>query len=284
MQQIGTYMPMTVTGPSTIGGLILKLSEFGPIPLVSIYFDLSYGRKPQPMLIIDSSLESSPVLQKTIRWLAPKPAPFDIRYDVPPLLDTLINLFLPSYLDDDKREAERDSIVNFIRELNQLRRDCLRKGFTDSFVLYNVSMLSATYPFVSLYITRRWIKHILTIKKSSSIFVFRQLYWENLITPSNWSGPILIRSGTYLKSVEQLISKYSTRVAHNSLIVLFTLGLLPENEPNTAVCTKAVMWAMPEITSALFVSQYSDQTIDSIVERVSDCKFILKKIHFHSIE
>lgn len=151
MQQFGSYMPMAVTGPSTIGGLILKLNEFGPIPLVSIYYDLSYGRKPQPMLIIDSSMESSPVLQRAIRWQWPKPAPFDIRYDVPPLLNTLINLFLPSYLDDDKREAERDIMTNFIRELIQLRRDCLRKGFTDSFVLYNVSMLSATYPFVSYF-------------------------------------------------------------------------------------------------------------------------------------
>lgn len=150
MQEIGSYMPMTVTGPSTIGGLILKLSDFGPIPLVSIYYDLSYGRKPQPMLIIDSSLESSPVLQNNpIRWAAPKSAPFDIRYDVPPLLDTLIDMFLPTTLDADKREFERDSIVNFIRQLTQLRRESLRKGFSDSYVLYNVSMLSTTYPFVS---------------------------------------------------------------------------------------------------------------------------------------
>lgn len=149
MQQIGSYMPMTVTGPATIGGLILKLSDFGPTPLVSIYYDLSYGRKPQPMLIIDSSLESSPVLQNPIRWAAPKSAPFDIRYDVPPLLNTLIDMFLPNTLDEDKREFEHDSIVNFIRQLTQLRRESLRKGFSDSYVLYNVSMLSTTYPFVS---------------------------------------------------------------------------------------------------------------------------------------
>lgn len=99
---------------------------------------------------------------------------------------------------------------------------------------------------------------------------YLQLNWENLITPSNWSGPILIRSGSYLKSIDQLISKYSTRVAHNSLIVLFTLGFLPKMEPNAAVCTKSVMWAMPEMTSALFASQYSDQTIENIVERVSE--------------
>lgn len=152
MQQFGSYMPMTVSGPAKIGGLILKLSEFGPMPLVSIYYDLSYGKKPLPMLIIDSSLESAPVLQNPIRWTAPKSAPFDIRNDVPPLLDIMIDKFLPTNLDADKRIYERDSIVNFIRQLNQMRRESLRKGFMDSHLLYNVSTLSATYPFVSCFV------------------------------------------------------------------------------------------------------------------------------------
>lgn len=150
MQEIGTYMPMTVTGPATIGGLILKLSEFGPTPLVSIYYDLSYGRKPQPMLIIDSSFESAPLLQNYIRWTAPKAAPFDIKYDIPPLLDNIIDIFLPASLDTDKRDFERESIVNFIRQFTQLRRESLRKGFSDSHVLYNISALSTIYPFVSV--------------------------------------------------------------------------------------------------------------------------------------
>lgn len=150
MHEFGSYMPMTVTGPATIGGLILKLSEFGPTPLVSIYYDLSYGRKPQSMLIIDSSLESSPVLQNSIRWIAPKSAPFKIRHDIPPLIDTIIDMFLPIALDADKREFERESIINFVRQLTQLRRESIRKGFSDSHVLYNVSTLSVTYPFVSV--------------------------------------------------------------------------------------------------------------------------------------
>lgn len=141
---------MTVTGPATISGLLLKINEYGPTPLVSIYYDLSYGRKPQSMLIIDSSMESSPVLQNEVRWLGPKSAPFDIRYDVPLQLNALIDIFLPTTLDYDKKEFERDSITAFIRELNQLRRESLRKEFTDSYVLYNVSMLTVTYPFVSL--------------------------------------------------------------------------------------------------------------------------------------
>lgn len=88
-----------------------------------------------------------------------------------------------------------------------------------------------------------------------------------MIIPSNYSGPILIKSGGYLRNVEQLV-RQSTRVAHNAVIVLFTLGLLPENTPNATVCTKSTMWAMPEITSALFTAQYSDETIRNVVERV----------------
>lgn len=158
MQEIGTYMPMTVTGPATIGGLILKLSDLGPTPLVSCYFDLSYGKTAQPMLIIDSSIESSPVLQNSIRWQAPKSAPFDIRIDVPPLIHSVIDLFLPSGLDADKQDVERESIVNFIKQLTKLRRESLRKGFSDSHVLYNVSTLSATYPFVCCFCKR--VSHI----------------------------------------------------------------------------------------------------------------------------
>lgn len=71
-----------------------------------------------------------------------------------------------------------------------------------------------------------------------------------------------------MKSVEELVARHSTRVAHNALIVLFTVGLLPVNIPNPNVCTKATMWAMPEITSAFFTAQYSDQLINSLVERV----------------
>lgn len=154
MQEIGTYMPMTVTGPATVGGLILKLNEIGPTPLVSWYYDLSYGRKPQPMLIIDSSFESAPLLQNYIRWTAPKAAPFEIKDDVPPLLDNLIEMFLPTALDKEKRDLERESIVNFIRQLTQLRRESFRKGFSDSHVLYNVSALNTIYPFVSNSVTK----------------------------------------------------------------------------------------------------------------------------------
>lgn len=100
--------------------------------------------------------------------------------------------------------------------------------------------------------------------------------------PSNWSGPILVRSGSYLKNIEQLIAKHTTRVAHNALILLFVLQILPDDHPNAAVCTRATMWAMPEVASALYMAQYSDQSIQSVISRVSmSCEIYPQKDNFH---
>lgn len=147
--ELGSYLAVNEKPPSTIGPLLIKISKIGPVPLIALYFDLSYGKNPQAMLVVDSSLESAAVLQNSLRWTGPKAAPFEIRHDVPPLLDKLLEHFLPENLSLQQKFAERDNITKFIRELNHLRRESFRKEFADSYVLYNVSSLTASYPFVS---------------------------------------------------------------------------------------------------------------------------------------
>lgn len=150
LRELGGYLGVHEPTPASIGPLLVQASKIGPMPLVSLFFDLSYGKKPQSMLVVDSSLESSAVLQNSLRWTGPKSAPFDIRHDVPPLLDKLLEYFLPENLALEHKFAERDNITRFIRELNHLRRESFRKEFADSYVLYNVSSLTASYPFVSI--------------------------------------------------------------------------------------------------------------------------------------
>lgn len=147
--ELGGYLAVHEVAPVSISPLLVQINKLGPMPLISLYFDLSYGKKPQSMLVVDSSLESSAVLQNTLRWMGPKSAPFDIRHEVPPLFDKVLELFLPENLALEHKFAERDKIIRFVREFNQLRRESFRKEFADSYVLYNVSSLTASYPFVS---------------------------------------------------------------------------------------------------------------------------------------
>lgn len=60
---LGGYLTVGVIGPSSIAPLVAKIYELGPSPLVDIYYDLSYGRRPHVLLIISGPSTSSVILE-----------------------------------------------------------------------------------------------------------------------------------------------------------------------------------------------------------------------------
>lgn len=52
------------------------------------------------------------------------------------------------------------------------------------------------------------------------------------------------------------------------MLILFTLGILPPNNPNPIICTRATMWALPDITSAIFVAHHATSDLKNAVKRV----------------
>lgn len=61
------------------------------------------------------------------------------------------------------------------------------------------------------------------------------------LLPTNWTGPIVVRSPKYLRSLRDLLLSHSNRVIHNSLLLLFALNTLPPGQPTPLVCTKATV-------------------------------------------
>jgi len=60
---LGGYLPVGSVGPSSIAPLIAKIYDLGPSPLVDLYYDLSYGRRPHILLIISGPSTSSTILE-----------------------------------------------------------------------------------------------------------------------------------------------------------------------------------------------------------------------------
>uniref|UniRef100_B3P6R9 GG12288 n=1 Tax=Drosophila erecta TaxID=7220 RepID=B3P6R9_DROER len=143
---LGGYLPVGSVGPSSIAPLIAKIYDLGPSPLVDLYYDLSYGRRPHILLIISGPSTSSTILERKIRWMSPKAPPSRIRQGVPILLADLIENFLPHFVSYAQRVSEKDTIFEFIKDLNKLQVEHSRRGFWDSTVLYNVSSLQDLYP------------------------------------------------------------------------------------------------------------------------------------------
>lgn len=98
-------------------------------------------------------------------------------------------------------------------------------------------------------------------------YIHFQLNWTLLI-PQNWSGPIVVRNSDYLKALEYFLTKYPTRVAHNSLLLLSALQILPRDYPSPEVCTRSTMWALPELSSSLYIAQHSSEDLKDTTKRV----------------
>lgn len=95
-----------------------------------------------------------------------------------------------------------------------------------------------------------------------------QLNWSELIAPG-WTGPILVRSGDYLKGLQRVLARTQRRVVHNAALVMFALSVLPAGRPDALVCARATMWALPEAAGALYAAQFGEADVRERFTRVS---------------
>lgn len=79
------------------------------------------------------------------------------------------------------------------------------------------------------------------------------------------------------------MNQYQTRVIHNSLLVLFALNTLPPSLPSPEICTRATMWALPQVTSALYIAQFTEDEMSSAIARVNLLYYVKLKKYFLKI-
>jgi hypothetical protein len=61
---LGGYIPQSHIGPNSVTSLIKKMNEMGaPLILFDMYYDLSYGKNPQILLMIDMPTDVQQILQ-----------------------------------------------------------------------------------------------------------------------------------------------------------------------------------------------------------------------------
>lgn len=152
VEELGGFLPPHSI-PYSVTPLMTKImKKFGaPLPLFDVYHDLSYGRRPQILMIIDIPMDVNKILQNPIRWKAPKSPSFKIVERVPKLFNKVVDFLLPQNMSQKQKELEKTEIENFIIKLNQLRKDYSRidRDFSNSYVTDNISSLIESYPFVS---------------------------------------------------------------------------------------------------------------------------------------
>jgi hypothetical protein len=69
VEQLGGFLPVNAIGPSNpVSPLLTKMASYGaPLPIIDIYFDLSYGRRPKILLILDIPMDVNRILQVSFK-------------------------------------------------------------------------------------------------------------------------------------------------------------------------------------------------------------------------
>jgi hypothetical protein len=66
-EKLGGYIPQSHIGPTSVTSLIKKMNDMGAsLILFDMYFDLSYGKNPQILLMIDMPTDVQQILQVSI--------------------------------------------------------------------------------------------------------------------------------------------------------------------------------------------------------------------------
>lgn len=63
MEELGGYLGEGTIGPESLTQIISKIAQKGPNPLIGTYFEMSFGKNPHIMLVIDQPTSSAPVLE-----------------------------------------------------------------------------------------------------------------------------------------------------------------------------------------------------------------------------
>uniref|UniRef100_A0A336KH95 CSON011042 protein n=1 Tax=Culicoides sonorensis TaxID=179676 RepID=A0A336KH95_CULSO len=251
LDELGGYMPIGAIGPHTLSTILSRINSYGYNGLFDVFFDLTYGRKPHIIMVIDVANANPSVLQRKIRWNTMKPGRFiHATYDER-IANEVIDNFIPIGLSRDIASREKQTILTFIDELMEIRYNYMSPDYSNDPNVYNISTINKAY---------------------------RNINFTEFVTQLNWTGPIVVRNEEYLKQLDKLIAGHAKRVIHNALLILFAINALPQGPPNAYTCTKAVEWAMPEATSALYVNQFSPEQLENAMQR-ADIIFESIKAH-----
>lgn len=66
LDELGGYMPIGAIGPHTLSTIMSRISSYGYNALFDMHFDLTYGRKPHIILVIDVPYSSPNMLQVSV--------------------------------------------------------------------------------------------------------------------------------------------------------------------------------------------------------------------------
>ncbi|XP_046614383.1 neprilysin-3-like isoform X1 [Neodiprion virginianus] len=293
LDELGGYMPPRRMAPSDITPLVASLLRVNGAPLFDVYVDVEPYDHTRRAVFLDLPTKSEVnTFYERQKWLQDNFLPSDelkmqgnnvveskaytfikqrslqLRVEEQRLLqmEKILQGFLPKNMGAKERENETNQILLFCSMLNKIyprHKDLYNWMDQRGFLAHNLTSLQENFGYI------RWgtlFGEVLGADRNHD---------QELLGPEDQVIYVYVTAPHYFRSLGKLLNRFSRRIIHNGLLLLYARDTLHDvvnvsaSKNWNASCSKLSTAVFSSAVGALYVQQYSQQHLNSVADKVT---------------
>ncbi|XP_012267050.2 neprilysin-1 isoform X2 [Athalia rosae] len=290
LDELGGYLPPRTMAPSDITPLVAALLRVNGAPLFDVYVDVEPYDHTRRAIFLDLPTKSQVnALYDRQRWGPKWPARFlptderklgtnvvesraytfiKLRVEEQRLLEMekILQEFLPKNMGPKDKENETNQILLFCSMLNKIyprHKDLYNWMDQRGFLAHNLTSLQENFGYI------RWgtlFGEVLGADRNHD---------QELVGAEDQVIYVYVTAPHYFRSLGKLLNRFSRRIIHNGLLLLYARDTLHDvvnvsaSENWNASCSKLSTAVFSSAVGALYVQQYNQQYLNAVADKVT---------------
>ncbi|XP_006616629.1 neprilysin-1-like isoform X4 [Apis dorsata] len=262
LRELGGYLPPKSIAPVDITPLVSRLLRVNGAPLFDFFVDVDLYDRSRSSVFLDL-----PTKRQEDAFFAENPSKMEELRSR--RIHRIVEGFLPKSMDPKDRASETDLLLQFCLSLSKIypkHKDLYNWVDVDQrvYVPFNMSYLQESFGYVGD-----------AAERHSRRCHCRSLQSQQ---PQSGSGPlrlyVYVTAPRYFRSLGKLLNRFSRRIIHNGLLLLYATDTLHDIVNVTGSkdwklsCFKLTKEVFGEVVGALYVQQYTPQYLETLANRV----------------
>ncbi|XP_076638551.1 neprilysin-1 isoform X4 [Colletes latitarsis] len=269
LRELGGYLPPKSIAPADITPLVSRLLRVNGAPLFDFYVDVDLYDRTRSSVFLDL-----PTKHQENAFFAENLNKMEEQRSR--RIQKIVEGLLPTSMDPKNRASETDLLLQFCLSLSKIypkHKDLYNWVDVDQrvYVPFNMSYLQESFGYI------RWGTLLNATLGATTADLYNhshdrgrsvQAFEDQLIY-------VYVTAPRYFRSLGKLLNRFSRRIIHNGLLLLYAVDTLHDIVNVTASknwelsCFKLTKNVFSEVVGALYVQQYSPQYLEKLANRVA---------------
>ncbi|XP_054011540.1 neprilysin-1-like isoform X2 [Hylaeus anthracinus] len=269
LRELGGYLPPKSIAPTDITPLVSRLLRVNGAPLFDFYVDVDLYDRTRSSVFLDL-----PTKHQENAFFAENLNKMEEQRSL--RIQKIVDGLLPTTMDPKDRASETDLLLQFCLSLSKIypkHKDLYNWVDVDQrvYVPFNMSYLQESFGYI------RWGTLLNATLGATTADLYNhshnrgrsaQAFEDQLIY-------VYVTAPRYFRSLGKLLNRFSRRIIHNGLLLLYAVDTLHDIVNVTASnnwdlsCFKLTKNVFSEIVGALYVQQYTPQQLETLANRVA---------------